>query len=92
MGHVFPLIDRKSLIDVSEGKGVVPASKGGDADDGGEFKGSIELRAVKFIYPARPSVVVFKWVGRLEQLERLELLRSVGQLLQLLQRRSPMCF
>ena len=61
VGHVFPIIDRQSLIDVSAGGGFVPASvPEGGKDREGEFVGSIELRNVKFIYPARPSVVVFK--------------------------------
>ena len=67
MGHVFPIIDRKSLINVSDRVGAIPSGGGtgggtDDRDDGG-FKGTIELRNVKFIYPARPSVVVFQYEG-----------------------------
>lgn len=49
---VFPILDRKSAIDAS-------------ADQGSHqpIAGHIELKNVKFVYPNRPSVVVFRWVG-----------------------------
>ncbi|KAG1679148.1 hypothetical protein FOA52_000503 [Chlamydomonas sp. UWO 241] len=50
--HVFPLIDRQSRIDASKDEG--------QTMDASEFSGQIELRAVNFWYPARPSVQVFR--------------------------------
>ena len=60
IGHVFPIIDRESKINASAGGGTVPASGPAVEAEGGSFKGGIELRGVRFTYPARPSVVVFK--------------------------------
>ncbi len=48
--NVFPILDRKSKIDASDPTGVAWDN----------FEGAIELRAVKFAYPNRPSVLVFK--------------------------------
>jgi ABC-type multidrug transport system fused ATPase/permease subunit len=47
--RIFPVIDRQSAIDPTSKEGAQPA----------EVKGEIELRAVTFAYPARPSVMVF---------------------------------
>jgi ATP-binding cassette subfamily B (MDR/TAP) protein 1 len=48
--HVFPLIDRESKIDASKAEG----------DEFEGHGGAIELQAVNFWYPARPSIQVFR--------------------------------
>jgi ATP-binding cassette subfamily B (MDR/TAP) protein 1 len=52
---VFPIIDRKSLIDSSGEEGRKVGADGSDT-----LQGAIALSNVTFAYPARPSVVVFK--------------------------------
>ncbi|KAG2490598.1 hypothetical protein HYH03_010991 [Edaphochlamys debaryana] len=49
--RIFPIIDRKPAIDSSSPDGAQP--------DPQTVKGEIEFNSVRFVYPSRPSVVVF---------------------------------
>jgi hypothetical protein len=52
---IFPIIDRKPLIDASSQAGVQAPPRGGL-----HIQGEVDLKEVHFAYPARPSVIVFR--------------------------------
>jgi ATP-binding cassette, subfamily B (MDR/TAP), member 1 len=50
VGSVFAVLDRDTLIDPDNTEGHQPE----------RFKGDIEIKAVDFVYPSRPNVIIFK--------------------------------
>eukprot|EP00198_Chlamydomonas_reinhardtii_P007814 XP_001697151.1 MDR-like ABC transporter [Chlamydomonas reinhardtii] len=49
--RIFPIMDRKPVIDSS--------AEGGKEPDASSISGEIEFRDVRFAYPSRPSVIIF---------------------------------
>ncbi len=58
------VLPRRSLIDASSPDGLTLPED--------QLRGELELQAVRFAYPARPSVIVFRWAAR----ERGQMLRG----------------
>uniref|UniRef100_A0A7S0R4U3 ATP-binding cassette transporter n=1 Tax=Chlamydomonas leiostraca TaxID=1034604 RepID=A0A7S0R4U3_9CHLO len=52
VGRVFPLIDRVPAIDASSPEGEAPPPE--------TVRGEIEFRGVRFAYPSRPTVVIYR--------------------------------
>ena len=50
VGRVFPILDRVPSIDVTSEEGETPAT----------VKGEVHFEGVKFAYPSRPSVVIYR--------------------------------